>query len=129
MTEKKVMHQVKYAFSRAELLELGETLARATDEMREIDRRKKQAAADLAAELKRADGDVFLLSTKLKDKFEFREMPCIAVYGQPRAGLKTILRADTREEVETLPMDEYEMQEGLDFGSTAEGAAPETPTQ
>jgi DNA relaxase NicK len=128
MTEKRVMHEVRYAFSRAELLELGEELARATEELREIDRRKKQAAADIAAEQKRADGQVAVLAGRIKDRFEFRQAECIAVYGLPRAGMKQILRADNREFVCEEAMDEAEMQQGLDFGTTAEGVT-ETPTQ
>ena len=128
MTEKTVMHEVKYAFSRTELLELGETLARATDEVSDIEARKKEVMADLSADLKRANGRVFALARQVKDKFEYRQTACIAAYGVPRAGLKTLRRADTGEEIEVLPMDETEMQQGLDFGTTAEGGA-EGPTQ
>lgn len=128
MTEKQVMHEVRYAFSRGELLELGDLLARATDAVSDVETRKKEVMADLTADLKRANGHVFSLARKVKDKFEFREVQCIAAYGVPRAGLKTLRRADTGEEVETMPMDESEMQQGLDFGTTAEGAA-EPPTQ
>ena len=128
MVEKQVMAEVKYPFSRAELLELGESLAQATDELREIERRKKEVAADLAAEQKRADGRVFSLAKKVKDKFEYREVQCIAVYGVPRAGLKTIRPIDSRLEEFSEPMTADEMQQGLDFGTTAEGAA-EPPTQ
>ena len=134
MTEKQVMKEVKYPFIKAELLELGEELARATDELREIERRKKQITSDLAAEQKRADGNVFLLSKKIKDKYEYREVECIAIYGVPRAGLKTIRPVDTRLNEFTEQMTADEMQQGLDFGTTAEGAegaegAAKPPTQ
>ncbi len=128
MTEKNVLAEVKYPFSRTELLELGERLARATDEVAAIEQGKKQMMAEITSDLKKANGKVFALAAKLKDRFEYREMPCIAVYGSPRAGMKTILRADTREEDHTEPMTESEMQECLDFGTTAEGPA-QTPTQ
>lgn len=131
MAEKQVMKEVKYPFSRAELLELGEELARATDELREIERRKKQVNSDLAAEQKRADGNVFLLAVKLKDRYEYREVACLAVYGVPRAGMKTLKRTDTGEQLEPEPMTAEEMQQGLDFGTTADGAAgtEKPPTQ
>lgn len=128
MTEKQVMVEIKCPLSRTELLEIGEELAQATDELREIDRRKKEVAADMAADQKRADGRVFLLAKKVKDKFEYRQVPCIVVYGIPRAGLKTIRPTDTRLDEFTEPMTADEMQQGLDFGTTAEGAA-EPPTQ
>ena len=38
--------------------------------------------AELTLEQKCADGDVFLLSTKVKDKFEYREVPCVVHYGR-----------------------------------------------
>ncbi len=127
MTEKRVMHEVKYQFSRTELLELGEKLARATDEVRAVENGKKEVMADIAADLKRANGRVFSLAAKLKDKFELREVECIATYGVPRAGLKVLRRADTGEELEPEPMTADEMQRGLDFGSTAEGTAENPP--
>ncbi len=128
MTEKSVMAEVRYQFSRAELLELGDDLARAAETVREVENRKKEMMADIAAELKHANGRVFALAGKIRDKFEFRETQCIALFGVPRAGMKTILRADTRAEERVEPMTEAEMQQGLDFGTTAEGAT-ETPTQ
>lgn len=122
------MQRVKYPFNKAELLDLGEELARATDELREIDRRKKQVTSDLAADQKRADGEVFLLAKKVKDKYEYREVQCLVVYGVPRAGLKTIRPVDTRLDEFTEPMTADEMQAGLDFGTTADGPV-ESPTQ
>lgn len=129
MTEKQIQHEVKHQLNRGELLELGEELARATDELREIERRKKEVMADITADQKRADGRVSLLARKIKDKWEWRKVACIATYGVPRAGLKTIRRADTNEEIESVPMTADEMQQGLDFGTTAEGAVEEPPTQ
>jgi len=127
MTEKQVMHEVKHQLTRHELLELGEELARATDDLREIERRKKEVMADLAADLKRADGRVSMFAGKIKDKWEWRTVQCIAAYGVPRAGQKTLRRLDTNEEIETLSMTESEMQACLDFGTTAEGTAENPP--
>ena len=127
MTEKQVMAEVKYPFDRAELLELGDDLARATDAVSEIEGQKKQVMADLSADLKRANGRVFTLARKIKDKFEYREVQCTAVYGVPRAGMKTIRPVDTRLEEYSEPMTADEMQQGLDFGTTAEGAAENPP--
>ena len=84
MTEKKVMKEVKYPFIKAELLELGEELARATDELREIERRKKQVASDLAADQKRADGNVFLLAKRSRtntNTARWSASPCTACRG------------------------------------------------
>ena len=128
MTEKQILHEVKHKFDRTELLELGEELARATEELREIERRKKEIAADLASDQKRADGRVAALAGKIRDKYEFREVACIAIYGVPRAGMKTLRRSDTGEELEPVPMTASEMQAGLDFETPAEGAV-EPPTQ
>jgi hypothetical protein len=127
MAEKQCTEEVKYSFTRTELLELGDELARAADEVREIEARKKEATAAITADLKRANGRVFTLAGKIRDRCEMREVQCIAHYGKPRAGLKTIRRADNGEEVRTAAMTTEEMQEGLDFGSTTSGA--DTPTQ
>jgi hypothetical protein len=127
MVEKRVMAEVKYPFNRAELLELGEELARATDELREIDRKKKEVAADIAAEQKRADGHVSALAGKIKDKFEYREVECVVIYGAPRAGLKTVRPVDSRLEEHTESMTADELQAGLDFGSSVDGSAEAPP--
>lgn len=118
---------VEYRFSKAELLALGDDLARAADNVREIESRKKELTATISAELKAANGKVFTLAGKVKDRFEMREVPCIAYFGVPRAGLKTIRRADTGEDVRTDSMTAEEMQQGLDFGSTT--GETKTPTQ
>jgi hypothetical protein len=127
MAERRVVAEVKYTFTRAELLELGDDLARAADDVREIEARKKEATSAISAELKRANGRVFTLAGKIRDRYEMREVDCIAHYGVPRAGMKTIRRADNGEQVREEPMTAEEMQQGLDFGTTTTG--PETPTQ
>lgn len=128
MAEKQVIEEVKYEFTRSELLALGDELARANDEVRELEARKKEATSQISAELKKADGRRFTLAGKIRDRYEMREVQCIAYFGVPRAGMKTIRRADNGEELHQAPMTADEMQAGLDFGSTAEGGT-DTPTQ
>jgi hypothetical protein len=117
MAEKLVIEELKYTFTRAELLELGDALARAADDVREIEARKKEATSAISADLKRANGRVFTLAGKIKDRSEMREVQCIAYYGVPRAGMKTIRRADSGEDVREVAMTAEEMQQGLDFGA------------
>lgn len=128
MAEKQVIEEVKYTFTRGELLELGDELARAADDVREIEARKKELTASITAELKKANGRVFTLAGKIRDRHEMREVQCIAYFGVPRAGLKTIRRADTQEELRQEAMTAEEMQQGLDFGSSTT-TGPDTPTQ
>lgn len=126
MAEKQVIREVKYTFSRTELLELGDELARAADDVREIEARKKEATSAISAELKKANGRVFTLAGKIRDRYEMREVQCIAHYGVPRPGLKTIRRADNGEDLGEEAMTAEEMQQGLDFGATS---GSNTPTQ
>ena len=120
MSERLVIEEVKYVFTRAELLELGDELARAADDVREIEARKKEATSAISAELKKANGRVFTLAGKIRDRYEIREVNCIAHYGVPRAGMKTIRRADNGEEIRQEAMSSDEMQQGLDFGASTD---------
>jgi hypothetical protein len=126
MAERSVIAEVKYTFTRGELLELGDELARAADDVREIEARKKELTSAVTAELKKANGRVFTLAGKIRDRHEMREVTCIVHYGSPRPGMKLLTRQDTGEVVREEPMTTEEMQEGLDFGP---GTGPTTPTQ
>jgi hypothetical protein len=124
MAEKQVIEKVRYTFSRTELLELGDELARAADDVREIEARKKEATSAISAELKKANGRVFTLAGKIRDRYEMREVQCIAYFGAPLAGMKTIRRADNGEELRQEAMSTEEMQADLDFREVGESEAP-----
>jgi hypothetical protein len=127
MAERQVVEEVRYTFTRAELLELADELARAAGDVSEIEARKKEATSAISAELKKANGRVFTIAGKIRDRYEMREVQCIVYYGRPAPGQKTIRRSDNGEERHE-PMTAEELQQDLDFGSSTT-TGPVSPTQ
>lgn len=113
--ETRIYEELPYKFTRDELRLLGEDLARANQEVYTLRGNKKTTASSMEAAIKEAEARAAVLTRKLNEKSELRETEVHALMNTPRPGLKTIVRADSDEEIRTEPMTDADRQETLPF--------------
>jgi hypothetical protein len=121
MKQIKISEYLKYAFSESERTENAKNLARRTQALDEIERKKKQLTADLKAEQETAAAEVQKLARWVNDEYDFRMIECELKLNSPKAGMKEIIRLDTGEIVTEKKMSADEMQETLPFADATEG--------
>ncbi len=106
---------VKFTFGPTDIQELGQKLARETQNVYDLEARKKEIDADLAAQIKAANGRVSDVTTRLNNGYEMREVEVLVLYDEPRQGIKRIVRVDTNEQLREEAMTLEEMQRGFGF--------------
>jgi uncharacterized FlaG/YvyC family protein len=121
--EVRMTHQVKYRFTRDEVRELGERLARRASDVYTLREAQKETNAKLKADIQSAEGDVAEIARKINEGYEMRDMECRVEYHIPRQGVKSIIRADTGEVVREEVMTPQEMQASFVFDP--EGKKPQ----
>ena len=109
----KCTEYLRYQFTPEETATNAQDLARKTQAIAELELMKKQLAADLKAKMDAALAEVAKLARWVNDGHDFRSLPCIVKFNDPRNGRKTIFREDTGEVVRTDDMDASESQEEL----------------
>lgn len=107
---KPIYELCRYQFTPAELRSLADQLARETQQRIETLDTRATVVAEFAAQIKAADRRIADLANKYNSRYEMREMECIVIFNKPQAGIKTIVRVDTGEEVRTEVMNEAETQ-------------------
>jgi plasmid maintenance system antidote protein VapI len=106
---------VKFTFGPVDIQELGQKLARETQNVYDLERQKKEIDTDMAAQIKGANNRVAEVTTKLNNGFELREVEVLVIYDEPRPGIKRIVRIDTNEQLREEAMTLDEMQRGFGF--------------
>lgn len=109
---------IKFTYGSTDLQEMGAKLARENQNVYDLEARKKEIDADLASQIKAANGRVSDITTRLNNGYEMREVEVMVLYDTPRAGLKRVLRIDTNEALREEAMTLAEMQRGFAFDST-----------
>jgi hypothetical protein len=112
---KHTTESVRYEFTRSELYELGQKLARQTAQVFDLERQKKDVMKSLGAAIEHANLAVKVTTEKINGGYEMRDMDCLIVLNTPRSGVKSITRADTGEIVREENMTPEEMQRALPF--------------
>lgn len=110
---KRIAEYLKYTFSDPEQSENAKQLARKTQQLVELDLKKKQLMADIKAEAEEGASAVVRLARWVNDGYDFRMIDCEVQYDRPKRGQKRIVRLDTGEEVVTRNMDSAELQDSL----------------
>lgn len=105
----------KVMFSREERAELALTLARANQQLQELESRKKQVAAAIKSEIEEQAATIQRLARLVHDGYEFKDVEVGVAYDLPLRGQKTIYRKDTGEEVKVVAMNDADRQESLKF--------------
>jgi hypothetical protein len=77
---------------------------------------KIATVASLSGSIKEAEKIASELTGKIERKCEMRDVEVIEYPNKPRMGLKTIVRADTSEELRIAVMTLEEQQADIDFG-------------
>ena len=113
MQTKKTQEYLKYEFSPNEARENAKKLARAIQQIAELELKKKQIMADLKSEADTAASDSAKLARWVNDGFDYRQIDCEVVFHAPREGYKTLIRLDTYEHVKNEPMTWPEKQDNL----------------
>jgi hypothetical protein len=106
---------VPYQFDEAELLALGQELARVNQAQADLEREKKDAAADFGARIKIVDARRAKLARKINEGCELRKVECIELLDAPRPGVKSIARVDNGQVIREEAMTAAEMQRTIPF--------------
>jgi hypothetical protein len=103
-----------YKFTEDEIKELGKSLAKAFSDHSEAEGHLKSASTQIKAELSALEGNMTMMSEKIRSGYEHRNIDCRKEFDY-RLGTVTITRLDTGEVVEERPMDAEETQRKLDL--------------
>jgi hypothetical protein len=113
--ERRLYEAVKYTFTQDEVRELGEALARESQNVMDLHERKTSTLAAFTAQIKQGQGRMADLTRKINEGFELREVECIVMMETPRPGMKRVIRIDTNEMIRDEPMTAGEMQGSFGF--------------
>ena len=100
---------LKYDFTHEELEDIQKKLAHATLQLREKEEHKKAVMSQFTSDINSLKADTNLLAEKINSGFEFRDVTCDIEYDFNN-NMKTIIRQDTGEIVETVQASSEEIQ-------------------
>jgi hypothetical protein len=106
---------LKYPFSQDEIRQLGEALARESQNVMTLHETKSSTAAAFAAQIKQGQEKMAELTQKINNGYEIRDVECLILMETPRPGMKQLRRIDTSEWVRDEPMTAAEMQGEFGF--------------
>ncbi len=115
MADRRQYESIKFTFGSDDLRELGQTLAREAQVVYDLEKRKKEMDAEMAAQIKAANGRVQDLTTKINNGYELREIEVLVLFDEPKSGMKRVVRIDTNEIVREEAMTLEEKQRGFGF--------------
>jgi hypothetical protein len=110
---KKEKRFLRCRFTPEELLEVGKTLADATNALVGLEEDKKRVMSDFKAKLDAKNADITIASNKISTGYENRSVECDLVMNTPTEGKKTVIRTDTKEKVGVEEMSEQELNPEL----------------
>lgn len=113
---KKGERQLRVEFTEKEILEHAKKLAEANAELKRAEDNKKAVTSQLKADCDSISSRIAVLSGKINDGFEYRQINVETTFDDPKRGMKTTRRLDTNDVIETETMTGAEMQEELPLG-------------
>lgn len=99
-----------------ELLAYSKELAKASQDKEGTDRKRKEVADDYKAQITKLDAEISILSRKIGNGYEHRDIECYWLYDWA-ASRKSLIRTDTGEIVQMAAIEESEKQKNLNLGS------------
>lgn len=120
MNNNRQYEAVKFTFGASDIQELGQKLARETQNVYDLEKEKKELDAVLAAKIKAANNRVAEVAEKLNNGYEMREVEVLVLYDTPRSGIKRLIRIDNNEQLREEAMTLEEMQRGFGFDNPTE---------
>ena len=115
----KASEYLRCEFTQEEIETFGTDMARAVERRTALEMKKKEVADAIKSDLSREDSLIQSLAQKITKRFEFRNVDCLVTYNTPKSGEKTVTRLDTGGVVETVKMNDGEMQEHLKLDADA----------
>lgn len=112
---------LRCAFTHDELVEQAKRLAEANRQKQRLEDDKKNVVAEYTSRIATQTLEVAVLSEKVTNGYEHRDVECRVVYDEPKAGMKTIYRNDTGEKVDERQMNDEERQLKLALINDAQG--------
>lgn len=122
---KDVVEYLPYRFTEDEVKGLGRELAQTNAEIEDLERQKKSAAAQIAAQIASKTQRQKSISEKINSGSEYRNVNCVIRYNDPAPGKKTTYRTDDGTVVRSGEMSADEMQLTLDLEAESAEQAPE----
>lgn len=113
-------------FTRDEMLDLGQRIAKATGEKTRLESDKSQVVKQFAAQIAARDAEIGDLSQKLSSGYEWKKVECATFFDYPRKGMATTYRLDTGEEINSRRMTYDELQLTINL-QPEEPEEPEEP--
>lgn len=98
-----------------EIQKFASEIAQRVYEKASLELKKKSIMSQMKSELDGLDSRMNVLSSLIKDGYEYREVPCEIRMSWDN-GIKQIIRSDTGETIETKEIPERERQQHLELG-------------
>ncbi len=117
--------EIKVKLYPDDLAKLAKELANAVQEANSIEQKRKAYNKDLAAEVESWEQIRDALSLKINLGYELKEMDCMWIMSTPGPGQKTLVRADTNEEIRVEAMTQADSQLGMDLQPPSEDTSAE----
>jgi len=102
------VRNLKYVYTQPELVELGKEYAYANRQLAELEDQKKSLNAQMTSQISAQKEMVNLLTTKVGNGYQYRDVECDVFYHSPEKGFKTIERTDideTRTDMEAVTVE------------------------
>lgn len=97
METRKERRTLKHTFTQEELLALSEDLAVKNQDLISTENEKKSVTSQYGSKVNEIKEGIGVLSNKVANKFEHRDVDCEAEFHKPEQGIKTLTRGDTGE--------------------------------
>lgn len=117
---KKTTQKLRCKLSLTDNIEAGQRLADATEQLKSIEEEKSEVMADFKARTTAAEAEISVMSSKIRQGYEYRDVQCEIRFNDPKEGEKTTVRLDTNETVATGPMTDEEKQRDLPLEPASE---------
>lgn len=82
------------------MLAAGKQLAEANEDLVAIENEKSEVTATFKAKTTAAEARIGEFSRKVRNGYEYRQVPCVIQFDTPEVGMKQTIRTDTDEVVE-----------------------------
>ena len=115
-------------FTQEELVERAKQLGEVNRKKVNLEDDKKRVTTEYASRIADAASEVGILSEKVTNGYEHRDVECTVKYDTPKPGMKTIYRNDTGVQVDVRQMNDEERQLKLALLSEAQGDGASAPT-
>jgi len=112
---KEVEEFLECTLTGVELLDRSKKLAKANNDAIDLDKKKKDVSSDFAAQQKKIDATLGILSRVVSSGKEYRTVKCEWVINYTK-GVKDLVRLDTQDIIRTIDLTKEERQTKMKVG-------------